>query len=748
MMIRAPFSYRVWFLISVAVTLGVILLVMIRENDAVWEDYQQRFKTDQIRLLEEKIKSAQSAGDAEALRKWESLYARAKNFSVPSMQSTFLPGAEVRDLCQTCHLAMENQLFAGYQNPLKPHPAAFFEHHKPDRYGCTFCHHGQGMALTTEKAHGFEKNWPTPRVPLKYAQGLCLGCHETPHRLKGAEFAETGRKLFVRHGCYGCHKVRGMEYLKTFSTPLDGIAEKVRDKAWFYAWIKEPANIRNHTRMPAFRFEPEDLAHLSAYLAQKTKADADLADYEAVQKSAENGKPLFTKLGCIGCHSFKKEVQGADGRVPNLAGAGAKLNPDWVLAWIRNPAAWDPETPMPKLMLEEDQCRDLAAFVVSNQAATIRELVDAVPDSQLEAGDPGKGKYLVQTYGCAGCHAIKEMAEAPLVGEDVTTMAGKRLDELPFGNAKIPETKWDWLFNKIKEPDIFETEDMPLKMPDFMPLAGFDEPGVHALVAFYMQNALYDVPEKFIDRAPETIKIAEKSDWLLDHFNCRGCHEFTRDQKVRIADELALKSMVPPRLVGEGERAQPQWLFQFLSRPVMLRPWLDIRMPDFNWGYGDKADLIRYLAQTPEMNEGEPVQTPYVRLPVRDDFDPEVIEMGEYRVTNDKCVQCHPVSMDQELPKDIKTEDLSINLMLSKSRLRYEWLIKFLRNPDKYAGKGTKMPFVYYTPDGVPRISNPEMWIEYSALYLMFMEKVPEMPKEEKVEEARGGGSSSDWTSY
>jgi len=40
------------------------------------------------------------------------------------------------------------------------------------------------------------------------------------------------------------------------------------------------------------------------------------------------------------------------------------------------------------------------------------------------------------------------------------------------------------------------------------------------------------------------------------------------------------------------------------------------------------------------------------------------------------------------------------------------------------------------------------MWIEYSALYLMFMEKVPEMPKAEKVEESRGGGSSADWTSY
>ena len=67
----------------------------------------------------------------------------------------------------------------------------------------------------------------------------------------------------------------------------------------------------------------------------------------------------------------------------------------------------------------------------------------------------------------------------------------------------------------------------------------------------------------------------------------------------------------------------------------------------------------------------------------------------------------------------------------------------FLRDPDKYAGAGTKMPYVFYTPDGAPRVSDAEMWIAYVTNYLMIMEKIPEpLPEEEKPEE------EIDWTEW
>jgi hypothetical protein len=41
----------------------------------------------------------------------------------------------------------------------------------------------------------------------------------------------------------------------------------------------------------------------------------------------------------------------------------------------------------------------------------------------------------------------------------------------------------------------------------------------------------------------------------------------------------------------------------------------------------------------------------------------------------------------------------------------------------------------------------PEMWIEYASLFLMFMDKVPEMPEEKPIEEVRPG-AEIDWTQY
>jgi hypothetical protein len=39
------------------------------------------------------------------------------------------------------------------------------------------------------------------------------------------------------------------------------------------------------------------------------------------------------------------------------------------------------------------------------------------------------------------------------------------------------------------------------------------------------------------------------------------------------------------------------------------------------------------------------------------------------------------------------------------------------------------------------------MWIQYASLYLMFMDKVPEMPEEKAIEEVRPG-TETDWTQY
>jgi mono/diheme cytochrome c family protein len=741
--IRAGFPSRIAFVVLVVASLLATLAVFRSEGKQAWKEVQRDYRGMFRERVEQKIRTAEEQADAQAVEKWTRLLENAEDGRGPRIEQVFLPDAGVRDLCQTCHLAVENPLFRDAANPLRHHPPEILADHKPNRFGCTLCHHGQGVGLTVEKAHGYEENWPLPRVPARFVQGLCLGCHESPFGLKGAEKAEQGRALFVEHGCYGCHEARTTEDLPRMSTPFEGIGTKIYKPQWMYQWIKEPTSIRPRNRMPAFRLQDEEILHIVAYLNGEEKLPKDLASYRRRQASYSKGRDLFTEKGCVACHSVTRNEPCLTDRVPNLSDAGLKLSSRWIATWLEGPADLSPETAMPRLMLTEEERRDLTRYLKGLWPKEIEERLEQAPANVPEGGDAKEGKRLVQLMGCYGCHLVKDMERLPLSGVEVGEVAGKRLDELPFGSSDVPHTKWDWLFNKIKKPDIFETEDMPLKMPDYR----LDEEEMEYLTVYYLHNADYDLPRSYLCKVDADTAALARGEWMLSHYNCRGCHQLEENAKPRVDAYIGRKSMVPPRLINQAERVQPQWFFQYLSKPVELRPWLEIRMPEFNWSYRDRETLISYfrLALDPALQGS--VKVPYVSLPVREDYDPEVIEMGEYRVKTDKCMQCHPVSFDGGLPEGVKLEDLSINLMLSKSRLRFDWIKNFLRNPDRYAGQGTKMPYVYYTPDGVARMPDPEMWIEYASLFLMFMDKVPEMPEEKAIEEVRPG-ADVDWTQY
>lgn len=512
-------------------------------------------------------------------------------------------------------------------------------------------------------------------------------------------------------------------------------------------WVDNPSSIRSQTRMPRFRLKEEEAGHIAARLMSWKKDGKKIEKKKYRKGSWQKGKTLFREKGCVACHSISAKEGSLTKRIPNLSDTGFKLYPRWIMAWVENPSDLAPETPMPKMVLTKQDISNIASYITTLKEKDIGERLSEADRNRLESASASEGEQLIKHFGCYGCHRISGMDQMPLVGVDVSIVADKRLEEFPFGNANVEHTKWDWLYHKIMKPDIYTTPDMPLKMPDYAKAGLYNGIDAEAMTVFYLYNKKYDIPDVYHFKSKKSTLSLKQGEYLVGHFNCNGCHQLDENKKPRIEPIVELKSMVPPRLIGEGERVQPQWFFQYLSKPNALRPWLKIRMPAFNLNYSQKKALIDYFTLRADTNHDKNITTPYVLLPVRSDYDDEIIEMGEYRVVTDKCMQCHPVSMDESLPEDIKLEDLSINLMLSKTRLRYEWIMDFLRDPDRFAGKGTKMPFVYYTPDKVPRIPDPEMWIQYTALYLMFMDKIPEMKKQESIEDVRPG-AETDWTSY
>lgn len=86
---------------------------------------------------------------------------------------------------------------------------------------------------------------------------------------------------------------------------------------------------------------------------------------------AEAGEGLVRRLGCRACHAIPGQA-GPFGRVgPDLGGVGKRAyiggsfpnNPGNLVRWLRNPPALAPGTVMPSFGLDEQQAKDIAAYL-------------------------------------------------------------------------------------------------------------------------------------------------------------------------------------------------------------------------------------------------------------------------------------------------------------------------------------------------------------------------------------------------
>ena len=61
-------------------------------------------------------------------------------------------------------------------------------------------------------------------------------------------------------------------------------------------------------------------------------------------------------------------------------------------------------------------------------------------------------------------------------------------------------------------------------------------------------------------------------------------------------DSSRARAAVPPILLGQGERTQPKWLYQFLLNPEPIRKMVVLRMPKFNMSPDEAQTLVDYFA--------------------------------------------------------------------------------------------------------------------------------------------------------
>ncbi len=579
---KVPRKLRLAFAISSIIFVAVLAISPVKDLLSQWKQYKRAY----VRLAESRPDTKHLLADFHS-----------------GLDQIWVPHLNVVDRCITCHQGMTQ---ASLGDPAVPQP--FRAHpwipHRVLDWGCVVCHRGQGLATEVREAHETTSAWEHPLLPIPYIQASCGVCHlsdipETPK-------LNRGRKLLIELNCVGCHRIQGIERPAMLGPDLTSIGAKV-SREWIYKWLKEPRTIldssgnvtvngyesEDEPRMPKFRLDETELRALSSYLAAlKTAAQEPykfdprvLAAWQNKPDTVDQGEVRFREMFCTTCHSVAVTRAGETTLIggnigPELTKVGSKVNPDWLVAWLRNPQAYLPNSLMPRYHWSDEDLYKVTRYVLSN--LTDPDLLSDVP----KLGPPRQeetqlGKRLFVEKGCSSCHAVAGIKPQTDFGPDLSSIGGNTVSELEFGSARIPHTLLSYIRAKISDP---VSVNPAARMPQYRFKNGDLEALTTALLSLTGPQSTPGLARLVIPARHSQFKPAGEFGRMYERYKCYVCHRFNG-----YGGDLA------PDLSYEGSRAQRRWLIDFLKNPQTLRPTLIFRMPQFNMSDDEASAAADYL---------------------------------------------------------------------------------------------------------------------------------------------------------
>ncbi len=477
--------------------------------------------------------------------------------------------------------------------------------------------------------------------------------------------AEHGKELFETRGCLACHSIGEGDQMQggTFAANLSREGEKA-NYDYLVRWIH---NARQRTR-PYCPYEKKDIGP---------------EDY------AKKGLPYVFDLKHSQCPNDGHELQ-----VQNM-------------------------TVMPSLRLSQEDAQDIASFLMTQK----HQDPSAYPNAAF-MDDPGlkaEGKKWVQHFGCAGCHEIAGLEDEGRIGTELTSEGSKPIERLDFALftevaqrggkepitnpedlARLPDgpAKGPWydhkgfFEHKLAEPEVYDKG--KIKSPTEaarMPNLHLDKEQIRALTTFLLGSEESSLPASYQYNPGDARHDIQEGWWIVKKYNCMGCHQFVPGQTTVLMGLKRYKDtpeQLPPKLLTEGARVDPEWLRRFLSNPSLsdsdtnrngVRPYLAVRMPTFSFSDNELRKLVRFfqaLSQQP---------MPYIpeEVPVLTTKETDMAR-SLFSSTAAPCLKCHATG-DPAHDKFATAP----NFLLARQRLKPDWAERWIIDPQAIS-PGTSMP--------------------------------------------------------
>ena len=479
--------------------------------------------------------------------------------------------------------------------------------------------------------------------------------------------ADHGKQLFESRGCLACHSIGEGNQTDggTFAANLTRVGEKA-NYDYLVRWIH---NARERTR-PYCPYEKKDIGP---------------EDY------AKKGLPYQFDLQHSQCPNDGHELQ-----VQNM-------------------------TVMPSLRLSVEDAQDIASYLMTQKKQEPSAYTDAsfMDDPKLK----DEGKKWVRHYGCAGCHEISGMEDEGRIGTDLTVEGSKPIERLDFAlftetaqrggkgaepitdpedRERLPEgpAKSDWynhkgfFEHKLAEPNIYDkgkvkTAEEALRMPN----VHLNKEQIRAITTFLLGSQESSLPASYQYKPADTRRDIQEGWWIVTKYNCVGCHQFIPGQNTSLMGMARYKDVqeqLPPKLLTEGARVDPEWLRRFLANPALsttdtnrngVRPYLQVHMPTFSFSDNELRKLVRFfqaMSQQPMPYIPEAVPT----LSTKEND----MARSLFSSTAAPCLKCHATG-DANHDKNATAP----NFLLARERLKPDWVERWITDPQAIS-PGTAMP--------------------------------------------------------
>ena len=477
--------------------------------------------------------------------------------------------------------------------------------------------------------------------------------------------AAHGKELFETRGCLACHSIGEGDRVEggTFAANLTRVGEK-DNYDYLVRWVH---NARERTR-PYCPVEKKDIGP---------------EDY------AKKGLPYVFDLEHSKCPNDGHELQ-----VQNM-------------------------TVMPSLRLSPEDAEDVASYLMTLKKQEPSAYADAsfMDDPSLKED----GKKWIRHFGCAGCHEISGMKMKGASARNSPSRAANRssawiLRCLPNPHSAAvtnqsptptiwracpkvpPRSEWydhkGFFEHKLAEPNIWDKgkikpETEKLRMPNLH----LTKEQVQALTTFLMGSQESGLPASYQYRPLDYRRDIQEGWWIVRKYNCMGCHQLIPGQKTSLmtmARYQDAQEQLPPKLLTEGARVDPQWLLGFLTNPALsdkdtnrngVRPYLQVHMPTFSLSENELGKLVRFFqALSRQPFPYIPEQVPSLTAKETD------MARSLFSSPAAPCLKCHATGD----PAHDRTATAP-NFLQAKGRLKADWVERWIIDPQAIS-PGTSMP--------------------------------------------------------